>query len=90
MKTVFPDPNTKFPMKGVDYLTYVRPAITNPAIEAGDFTYITEQTKEKHVTHHYGFNGDKLVIGKFCQIAVGGVEFVREIREMLANSAGVE
>ena len=27
------------------------------------------------MTHHYEWNGDKLIIGKFCQIAVG-VEFV--------------
>ncbi|WP_300964598.1 CatB-related O-acetyltransferase, partial [uncultured Helicobacter sp.] len=27
------------------------------------------------ISHHYAFNGDKLIIGKFCQIAAG-VEFV--------------
>lgn len=71
---IIPDPGVKFPMAGVDYLTYVKPTITNPAIEVGDFTYITDTDFEKHVTHHYGFNGDKLIIGKFCQIA-SGVEF---------------
>ncbi|MBQ7093783.1 MAG: CatB-related O-acetyltransferase, partial [Clostridia bacterium] len=30
---------------------------------------------ESHVTHLYEWNGDKLIIGKFCQIAAG-VEFV--------------
>ena len=30
---------------------------------------------EKHVTHHYDFIGDKLIIGKFCQIGAG-VEFI--------------
>lgn len=30
---------------------------------------------EEHVTHHYEFLGDKLIIGKFCAIAKG-VEFV--------------
>ena len=30
---------------------------------------------EDHVTHHYEFLGDKLIIGKFCAIAKG-IEFV--------------
>ena len=30
---------------------------------------------EEHVTHHYEFLGDKLIIGKFCAIAKG-IEFV--------------
>ena len=30
---------------------------------------------EDHVTHHYEFIGDKLIIGKFCAIAKG-IEFV--------------
>jgi virginiamycin A acetyltransferase len=41
----------------------------------GDFTYIADSEFESHVTHHYEWNGDKLIIGKFCQIAAG-VEFV--------------
>lgn len=41
----------------------------------GDFTYIADSEFESHVTHHYDFNNDKLIIGKFCQIA-SGVEFV--------------
>lgn len=72
---IIPDPTSMFPMAGVDYLIYAKPAIKNPAIEVGDFTYITDTDFEKHVTHLYDFNGDRLVIGKFCQIAAG-VEFV--------------
>ena len=30
---------------------------------------------ESHVTHLYDWNGDKLIIGKFCQVA-SGVEFM--------------
>lgn len=41
----------------------------------GDFTYIADSKFESHVTRHYDFIGDKLIIGKFCQIATG-VEFV--------------
>ena len=70
-----PDPNKIFPVRGVNNLVYVKPTIKNPNIIVGDFTYFSDVDFEKHVTHHYDFNGDKLIIGKFCQIAAG-VEFV--------------
>ena len=53
----------------------MKPAISNLNIIVGDFTYIADSEFESHVTHHYEWNGDKLIIGKFCQIAAG-VEFV--------------
>jgi len=59
----------------MDSVTYVKPAVKNKNIIVGDFTYFSDKDFEKHVTHHYDFIGDKLIIGKFCQIAKG-VEFV--------------
>ncbi len=70
-----PDPNKIYPVPGFDTVTYVKPTITNPNIIVGDFTYFSDKDFEKHVTHHYDFYGDKLVIGKFCQIA-SGVTFI--------------
>lgn len=70
-----PDPNTIHPIAGYDKEIYVRPTVTNPHILVGEFTYIADAEFESHVTHHYEWNGDKLIIGKFCQIAAG-VEFV--------------
>ena len=70
-----PDPNKIFPIKGVDNLINVKPTIKNPNIIVGDFTYFGDVDFEKHVTHHYDFIGDKLIIGKFCQIA-SGVNFI--------------
>ena len=70
-----PNPNTIHPIAGYDKEIYVKPTITNPNIIVGDFTYIADFEFESHVTHHYEWNGDKLIIGKFCQIA-DGVEFV--------------
>lgn len=70
-----PDPNKIFPIPGITTVAYVKPTIKNPNIIVGDFTYFSDADFEKHVTHHYDFNGDKLVIGKFCQIAAG-VNFV--------------
>lgn len=70
-----PDPDKIFPVSGVDNLIYVKPTVKNPNIIVGDFTYFGDVDFEKHVTHHYDFIGDKLIIGKFCQIA-SGVEFI--------------
>ena len=70
-----PNPNTVHPIPGYDKEIYVKPTIKNSNIIVGDFTYIADSEFESHVTHHYEWNGDKLIIGKFCQIAAG-VEFV--------------
>ena len=70
-----PDPNVILPIAGYDKEIYVKPTITNPNIRVGDFTYIADSDFESHVTHFYPWSRDKLMIGKFCQIAAG-VEFV--------------
>ena len=75
MSDKIPNPNTVHPIAGYDKEIYVKPTIKNPNIIVGDFTYIADSEFESHVTHHYDFIGDKLIIGKFCQIAAG-VEFV--------------
>ena len=75
MKDVKPNPNTIHPIMGYEKEIYVKPTIKNPNIIVGDFTYIANSEFESHVTHHYECNSDKLIIGKFCQIAAG-VEFV--------------
>ena len=70
-----PNPEVIHPIAGYDKEIYVKPTIKNPNIIVGDFTYIADSDFESHVTHHYEWNNDKLIIGKFCQIA-SGVEFV--------------
>lgn len=70
-----PDPNTIHPIAGYNKEIYVKPTLKNPNIVVGDFTYIADSEFESHVTHLYPWNNDKLIIGKFCQIAAG-VEFV--------------
>ncbi len=72
---ISPNPNTVHPIPGYDKEIYVKPTIKNSNIIVGDFTYIADSEFESHVTHQYEWNGDKLIIGKFCQIAAG-VEFV--------------
>ena len=70
-----PSPETVHPIFGYDKEIYVKPTVTNPNIVVGDFTYIADSEFESHVTHFYPWIGDRLIIGKFCQIA-SGVEFV--------------
>lgn len=70
-----PDPNVIHPIAGYENEIYVKPTINHPNIIVGEFTYIADSDFESHVTHHYEWNGDKLILGKFCQIAAG-VEFV--------------
>ena len=70
-----PNPNKIFPNRKIKTITNVKPAIKNKNIIVGDFTYFVDTDFEKHVTHHYDFIGDKLIIGKFCQIAAG-VNFI--------------
>ncbi|MDR1045994.1 MAG: CatB-related O-acetyltransferase [Candidatus Adiutrix sp.] len=63
-----PDPTVTHPVPGFP-VVYVKPTITRPNIEVGDFTYYSGEDFESRVTHHYEFYGDRLIIGKFCQIA---------------------
>ena len=70
-----PNPNTIHPIAGYDKEIHAKPTITNPNIIVGDFTYIADSDFESHVSHLYEWNDDKLIIGKFGQIAAG-VEFV--------------
>lgn len=74
-----PDPNAIHPNGNIPSVCYIKNTITRPNIIAGDYTYyddpIDSEHFEDHVTHHYDFNGDKLIIGKFCAIAKG-VEFI--------------
>ncbi|MCQ2399941.1 MAG: CatB-related O-acetyltransferase [Clostridia bacterium] len=66
-----PDPNVIYPIPNVKTVTLIKPTVKNPNIVVGDFSYYSGENFEKQVTHHYDFNGDKLIIGKFCQIAEG-------------------
>ena len=70
-----PNPNNIHPIAGYDKEIYVKPTVKNSNIIVGDFTYIADSEFESHVTNYYPWSRDKLIIGKFCQIAAG-VEFV--------------
>lgn len=81
-----PSTDTIFPIKNCKTLILVKPTITNPNIIVGDFTYFSDVDFESHVLHHYEFIGDKLIIGKFCQIA-SGVTFIMNGANHQMNAA---
>ena len=72
-----PDWKKIHPLKSRDEsVTYVKPTlIGHPNIEVGKYTYYDGQNFTSRVTHHYDFIGDRLIIGKFCQIG-RNVEFI--------------
>jgi len=76
MDQLWPDPKKTFPLpSGVEQLCYLKNIIKNPNIIVGDYTYYDDlngvENFEKQVLYHFDFLGDKLIIGKFCQIATG-------------------
>ena len=74
-----PNSNAVHPNENIPSVCYIKNTLTRPNIIVGDYTYyddpIDSEHFENHVTHHYDFIGDKLIIGKFCAIAKG-VEFI--------------
>lgn len=69
------DPNKKFPMEGITRLCFLKNIVNNPSIIIGDYTYYDDPDDinnfAENVLYHFDFIGDKLIIGKFCQIAAG-------------------
>lgn len=75
------DPNIKHPLKNWDRWVFLKNIITNPQIIVGDYTYYDDPEDvgnfEKNVLYPilFDFIRDKLIMGKFCQIA-SGVRFI--------------
>ena len=69
-----PDPTVPHPLPGQDRVVLLRPLITDPRIEVGEFSYYDDPDhptafQERNVLYAYG--QEKLVIGKFCALAAG-------------------
>jgi virginiamycin A acetyltransferase len=79
MKKIYPSPKTLYPIEGVKRTVFLNNIITNPQIIVGDYTYYDDPEDpynfEKNVLYLFESMGDKLIIGKFCQIATG-VKFI--------------
>lgn len=74
-----PDPACAHPNPSLKRICFIKNTVSRPNIVIGDYTYYDDpedsENFEAHVTHHYDFIGDKLIIGKFTAIAKG-IEFV--------------
>jgi virginiamycin A acetyltransferase len=72
-----PDWKRIHPLKNRDEsITYIKPTLIGVKnIQVGEYTYYDGQNFTSRVSHHYDFIGDKLIIGKFCQIG-RNVEFI--------------
>ncbi|NEP57811.1 MAG: CatB-related O-acetyltransferase [Symploca sp. SIO2G7] len=74
-----PSPHTKYPLADQKRLVFLKNIIKNPNIIVGDYTYYDDfenpENFERNVLYHFDFEGDKLIIGKFCSIA-SDVKFI--------------
>ena len=81
-----PDPMKPHPVAGQPRVVLLKPLITSPLIEVGEFSYyddpeFADEFETRNVLHHYG--PDRLIIGKFCAIAAGPVRDLEQIAQTL-------
>lgn len=78
-ETRHPDPDCLYPITGVERTCFLKNILDNPQISVGDFTYYDDPEDvhnfKKNVLYLFEFMQDRLIIGKFCQLATG-VRFV--------------
>ncbi|MBA0052603.1 CatB-related O-acetyltransferase [Streptomyces sp. AJS327] len=68
------DPNRLHPVPGQPRVVLLRPLVTSPLIEVGEFTYYDDPDdptafETRNVLYHYG--PERLVIGRFCALGEG-------------------
>lgn len=65
-----PNPNAVYPNEAIKSVVFIKNVVTNPNIIIGDYTYYDDingaERFEEHVTHHYPFLGDRLIIANFA------------------------
>ena len=72
-----PNANRMYPRNGGTNSIYLKNAITDPAIEVGDFTVYNDfvndprDFEKNNILYHYPINHDRLIIGKYRSIACG-------------------
>ncbi|MEU3494867.1 CatB-related O-acetyltransferase [Kitasatospora cineracea] len=74
MPPVPADPTVLHPMPDQPRVVLLRPLVTSPLIEVGEFTYYDDPVdptafERRNVLYHYG--PEKLVIGRFCALGEG-------------------
>ncbi|OPG04063.1 CatB-related O-acetyltransferase [Microbispora sp. GKU 823] len=74
MTSAIPDPSVLHPMPEHERVVFLKPLVTDPRIEVGEFTYYDDpetarEFEQRNVLYAYG--PERLVIGKYCAIATG-------------------
>ncbi|MCP2165310.1 CatB-related O-acetyltransferase [Goodfellowiella coeruleoviolacea] len=69
-----PNPATLHPLAGQERVVLLKPLVTDPRIEVGEYTYFDDpdgatEFERRNVLYAYG--PERLVIGKYCAIATG-------------------
>ncbi|WP_281157135.1 CatB-related O-acetyltransferase [Streptomyces sp. HYC2] len=69
-----PDPTTVHPLPAHERVVFLKPLVTSPNIDVGDYTYYDDPDgatdfERRNVLYAYG--PERLVIGKYCAIASG-------------------
>jgi virginiamycin A acetyltransferase len=67
-----PDPMTLHPITGQQRVVFLKPLVTSPNIEVGEYTYYDDPDDPLAFERDavlYAFGPEKLIIGRFCAIA---------------------
>jgi virginiamycin A acetyltransferase len=73
-----PDPTVRHPVTGQERVVFLKPVVTDPRIEVGDYTYYDDPDDPlgfERDAFLYAHGPERLVIGRYCAIA-SGVRFV--------------
>jgi len=73
-----PDPMTLHPVASTKRVVFLKPLVTHPNVEVGDYTYYDDPDDPEAFERDavlYAHGPERLVIGRFCAIA-SGVRFV--------------
>ncbi|WP_182909406.1 CatB-related O-acetyltransferase [Microbispora sp. H13382] len=71
---MIPDPKTVHPLPAHERVVFLKPLVSSPNIEVGEYTYYDDPDgatgfEQRNVLYAYG--PERLIIGKYCAIACG-------------------
>lgn len=73
-----PDPMALHPVAGQQRVVFLKPLVSNPNIEVGDYSYYDDPDDPLAFERNavlYAFGPERLIIGRYCAIA-SGVRFL--------------
>lgn len=74
MPAVIPDPNVLHPLAEHPRVVLLKPLVTDPRIQVGEYTYYDDPdapTEFEQRNFLYAYGPERLVIGKYCALAAG-------------------